>query len=265
MNKIQIIILALGVVLIQTSCRNPKDLVMFQDLQNNTNLYDVPADAPEYRIKPFDNLYLNIQTLDAEVNQLFNPSSGTGYGSGTSQMYGDRTSQYINGYMVNDEGFIKVPILGEIDVAGLTLAEAQDRITERAEEFLKEPNVKIKVLNFKVNVTGEVQNPGIYYNYEGSLNIIDAISMASGITNFANIEDVLVIRHNEDVTKTFNIDFSDKSVYTSEAFYLQPNDIVYIKPNKFKGRQENRTIYSLMLSTISTIMVATSIILNYSK
>lgn len=238
---------------------------MFRDLKNNMNLYDVPEDIPEYIIKPFDNLYLNILTLDAEVNSLFNPTGGTGYGSGTQQMYGDRTSQYINGYMVDEDGTITIPIVGKVSVAGLNLSEARERITERAEEYLVEPNVKVKVLNFKVNVTGEVIQPGIYYNYEGNLNIIDAISMARGITNYADIKNVLVIRHNEDVTKTFNLDFSNKSIYTSDAFYLQPDDIIYIKPNKFKGRQENNTIYSLMLSTFSTILVATSIILNYSN
>ncbi|MFW6326696.1 MAG: polysaccharide biosynthesis/export family protein [Bacteroidota bacterium] len=251
------------VVTVLTSCRSHKDLTMFRDLKDNANLYDVPEDAPEYRIKPFDNLYLSIQTLDAEVNQLFNPSAGgDGFGSSTQQMYGDRASQYINGYMVNSEGGIKIPILGQVDVAGLTLTEAQEQISQRAEEYLKEPNVKIKVLNFKVNITGEVGSPGIYYNYEGSLNILDAISMANGITDFANIEDVVVIRHNEDVTRTYNIDFSDTSIYTSEAFYLQPNDVIYIRPNKYKGLQESRTIYSLMLSTVSTIMIATSFILN---
>lgn len=267
MKKSKILNLLILILILQTSCRNPKDLVMFRDLENNQSLYDVPLDAPEYVVKPYDNLYVNILTLDPEMNNLFNPSAGggTGYGSGTQQMYGDRTSQYINGYMVAADGTIKIPILGNITVAGLNLSEAQELIAQRAEEYLKEPNVKVKVLNFKINVLGEVNNPGIFYNYEGSINILDAISMANGITNFAEIKDVVVIRHDEDVTKTFNLDFSNKDVYTSEAFFLQPDDVIYIKPNRFKGRQENRTVYSLMLSTVSTIMVATSIILNYTN
>lgn len=270
MNRIRIkestlIIYSLFVVLlIQTSCRSSKDLIMLQDFQDNLTLYDIPGAAPEYRIKPFDNLYLSILTLEPEVNQLFNPSS-SGTSSGTQQMFGDRASQYINGYMVAADGTITVPILGNVNVAGLNLAEAQERITRKAEEYLKEPNVKVKVLNFKVNVTGEVQSPGLYYNYEGSLNILDAISMANGITNYANLKDVLVIRHTEDVTRSFNIDLTDKSVYTSEAFYLQPNDIVYIRPNEYKRSNENNTIYSLVLSTISTILIATSIIISNTK
>jgi len=259
------ILLFFTLMLSLSSCRSSKDLLMFRDLKENMNLYDVTEDIPEYIIKPFDNLYLNILTLDEEVNSLFNPSGGTGYTSGTQQMYGDRTSQYINGYMVDEDGTITIPIVGKVGVAGLNLSEAREQISQRAEEYLVEPNVKVKVLNFKVNVTGEVNQPGIYYNYEGNLNIIDAISMARGITNYADIGNVLLIRHTEDLTKSYNLDFSNKSIYLSEAFYLQPDDIIYVKPNKFKGRQENTTIYSLMLSTISTLMLATSIILNYTN
>lgn len=238
---------------------------MFQDLSGNVSLYELPGDAPEYLIKPFDNLYLSILTLDPQVNQLFNPSTvgGNGMTSGTQQMYGDRASQYINGYMVTEEGFVSLPILGLIKVTGLNLQEAQEQIKQRAEEYLKEPNVKVKVLNFKVNVTGEVVKPDLYYNYEGNLNIIDAISMAGGITQFANLQDVLVIRHNENETKTYNLNLTNKSVYLSNVFYLQPNDIVYVKPNKYKRSNENSNIYSLILSTVSTVLVAATLLIKY--
>ena len=254
------------IILIFSSCRSSKDLTMFQDLQNNVTLYDIPGDAPEYRIKPFDNLYLSILTLEPEVNQLFNPSTGgSGVVSGTQQMYGDRASQYINGYMVAEDGTINVPILGNVLVAGLNLAQAQDTVRKRAEIYLREPNVKVKVLNFKVNVMGEVSSPGLYYNYEGNLNILDAIGMANGISNYANLRDVLVIRHNADATETFNLDLTDKSVYMSDVFYLQPNDVVYIRPNEYKRSRENSTVYSLVLSTISTLMVAATVIFNNVK
>lgn len=248
------------VILLYTSCRSSKDLIMLQDFEDNLTLYDIPGAAPEYRIKPFDNLYLSILTLDPEVNQIFNPSTSGTY-TGTSQMFGDRSSQYINGYMVALDGSINVPIVGKVVVAGLNLVEAQERITAKAKEYLKEPNVKVKVLNFKVNVTGQVRSPGLYYNYEGSLNIVDAISMANGITNFANLKDVLLIRHTEDFTRSFNLDLTDKSVYMSEAFYLQPNDVLYVRPNRHVRSSENNSIYSLILSTISTILVATTILI----
>ena len=249
---------------ILVSCRSSKDLTMFADLQNDTRLLQLPVDAPEYQIKSFDNLYISLMTLDPEVNQLFNPhmAGGGGYGAGTQQMFGETVSQYINGYMVDGEGNILLPIIGKIEVVGLNLYEAQEMIRVRAEAYLKDPNVKVKVLNFKVNVTGEVRNPGLYYNYEGSLNIIDAISMANGITEFADLSRVMVLRHAENETRTYNLNLKDHSIYSSDAFYLQPDDIVYIQPNKFKRYRENSNIYQLILSTVSTLMVVTTLFFN---
>ena len=266
MRRINYFFILSAVLLSLTSCRSAKDITMFQDMMDNETLYDLPKDAPEYRIKPFDNLYVSIRTLDEEINQLYNPSQeGGGYGTGTEQMYGGRVSQYINGYMVSAGGMVNIPILGKIQMADLNLMEAQEKIITVAKEHLKDPNVKVKILNFKVNVNGEVRNPGVYYNYEGKLNVVDAIGLANGITDYADIKDVIVIRHKEDFTKTFNLNFRSKDVYLSDAFYLQPNDIVYIPPNKYKRTRENNNIYSLILSTISTLLVATTLIINNSQ
>ncbi len=247
-------IILLGVLLL-SSCKLPRDLVYFQDLANNQTLFGSSVKVPYYKIRPFDNLYINIQTLDTDVNQLFNPSQGNNFFSGTQQMYGDLSSQYINGYLVEADGTISFPIIGIITVSGLTLIEAQNRIKARAMEYLKEPMVKVKILSFKVNVTGEVRNPGLYYNYQGKINVLEAISMAGGITDFAKIDNVVVIRQGKFNTHTHTLDFTSKSVFESDAFYLQPNDLVYIPPRPSKNTQINASTYSLGLSAISTILI----------
>lgn len=235
-----------------SSCRYPKQLTYLQDLEANQNLYGLPNQVPEYKIRSFDNLYVNIQTLDPEVNVLFNPNQGNSYYSSTQQNYGGLTSQYINGYLVDAAGSITFPIIGEVPVVGLSLMEAQKRIKIRAMEYLKEPTVKLKILSFKFNVTGEVRNPGLYYNYQGKVNVLEAISMASGVTDYAKIKKVLVIRQDKFNTKNHIIDLTKKDLFESEAYYLQPDDLVYIPPAKSKNTLNNST-YSIMLSTISTI------------
>lgn len=257
MKNSTVIFLFFVVAFSQFSCTSPKDIIMFQDLRQELELYDVPNHLTEHKIRPFDNLYLSILTLDPEVNKLFNPSlEGDGYNPGTQQMYGDKTSQFINGYRVSEDGTINLPILGEINFLGLTLEEAEKHLKAKAEEYLKKPTVQVKLLNFKVNVSGEVTVPGLYYNYEGRLNIIDAISMANGVTQYADIKNIIVIRQTRRSTKSFKLNFTDRSVYSSDVFYLQPNDIVYIPPNKFKRQMEYNSTYSLILSTISTVLVA---------
>ena len=263
MRRLNIFHLLIILAFLQTACNSTKKITMFQDSYDNINRIDVPKKAQKYKIKPYDNLYLYVKTLDPEVNLQFDPSlKGDGISPGTQQMYGTPTSQYINGYRVSSDGTITLPILGKIKFAGLTLSEAHDLLLTKAKEYLKEPTVQLKLLNYKINLTGEVTSPGIYYNYEENVNILDAISMANGLTKFADIEKVLVKREDKNTIKTYLINFTDNSVFSSEAYYLQPNDIVYIPPNKLKRRDEKYDSYSQILQTISTIAVAVALFMN---
>lgn len=247
-----------------TSCSSTKNIQMFQESKNDSREVYIPPAPPEIKIKPLDNLYVSIKTLDEEVNRIFNPSitGGSGYSSGTSSNYGDPTSQYINGYRVSKDSTISLPVLGKINFVGLSLEEAKDRLRTRAEEFLREPTVEIKFLNYRVNLSGEIRSPGVYYNYEGSLNIYDAISMANGITDFADLRGVVIKRQNSNGISTHHVNLTDNSVFTSEVFYLQPNDLVYIPPDTLKRRRENSDTYGRFLSTISTLIVAVAFFLN---
>lgn len=255
-------LLALSLV-IHSSCSNTRDIAMFQETKNNVTRYHIPNKGKEHKIKPHDNLYISILTLDPEINILFNPSfPGNGIMSGTEQMYGSPASQYINGYMISEEGAINLPILGEIKLAGLNLKQAEEQLKIKAEEYLKEPIIQVKYLNYKVNVSGEIRRPGIYYNYEGNINILDAIDMAMGITDYANLKNVIVKRHIGERITTYNVDLTDNSIFSSEVFYLQPNDMIYIPPSNLKRRRENSQTYSQVLSTISTLLVAAALFIN---
>ncbi len=255
----------LGIIAVSAilfSCQSTKNLAYFDDIERDQFIYGVSQKAPEYRISPYDILYINIVTLDKDANELFNPHQGEGYFTGTQQMFGDLTSQYINGYQVEPNGTITFPIIGTLSFSGLTLIEAQNRIREKALEYLKEPSVQVKTLSFKVNVTGEVVNPGMYYTYQGKMNILEAISLANGITNYAKLKKVVVVRQGKYDTRTILVDLTKKSLFESEAYFLQPNDMVYITPDKFKSNSLNTPAYSLVLSaisTISTILIAISL------
>lgn len=263
MKKSLIFHSSLIVIIFQISCSSTKDIVMFQAPEKDLNQFYVPQRVTEHKIVPFDNLYLSVLTLDPEVNKLFDPSlAGNGLSSGTEQMYGTPTSQHINGYRVSAKGTITLPIIGKIILAGLSLNEAQDRLRERTEEYLKEPTVQVKFLNYKVNISGEIKNPGIYYNYEGSINLLDAISMANGTTDYADLKNVMVKRYHGDRIYTHKINLTDNSVFSSDIYYLQPNDLVYIPPSELKRRRENSDTYSKILSTISTLLVAVALFMN---
>lgn len=258
-HSLLFILFITGVVLF-SSCHMAKDITYFQDIEKEQSLFGIPEEVPEYRIRPLDNLYINIYTKHEATNRLYNLWQETNNSfTGSLQMQAGLPSHYINGYQVEQSGKITFPILGEIQVAGLTLLEAQRRIKEMAEEHLIDPSVRVRILSFKVNVTGEVRNPGMFYNFQGKLNVIDAISMANGITDDAKINKILVVRQEKFSTKTYNLDLTSKKIFESEAFYLQPDDLIYIPPGKLKNRNFSN-VYSV-ISTLSTVVIALSYLL----
>ncbi|MDP4282096.1 MAG: polysaccharide biosynthesis/export family protein [Bacteroidota bacterium] len=221
-----------------------------------------PDSVPDYRIGRNDILYISILTMNPDVNQMFSPMQGNSTMSvGTQQMYGDLTSQYLNGYEVNAAGNIVLPIMGTVHVGGLTLADAQDTVQVRAGQFLKDAAVKLKLLSFRVTVMGEVNSPGVYYNYRNNLTVLEAISMAKGLTDYASPKRVLVIRQTIKGKENFYLDLSGKNALNSPAYYLKNDDVVYVEPEKYKQVKVNAPLYSIMLSAISTAIVVFSFVI----
>ncbi|MFW6327364.1 MAG: polysaccharide biosynthesis/export family protein [Bacteroidota bacterium] len=244
-------------LLIQFSCSNTQEITMLRDISADRSIYELsPKEPPEHRISPTDILYLNIMTLEPEINEIFNPSrTGNNNQTGTDRMYGSPAGQYLNGYIVADDGTVSIPIIGKIEMAGLTLSEAEERLRARAEEYLKQPSVQVKFLNYKITIAGEVREPNLLYNYERNVNIFDAISMANGITEYADLTNVLVVRKTNGTSHTYRVDATSRNIYSSEVFYLLPNDFIYIPPTNLKRTRDNTNVYSLVLSAISTLIV----------
>ena len=188
-----------------TSCRSTKTMKYFQDVYDGVQ-QSVPANAPEYLIKTEDNLYVNVQSMNMEVNQLFSPSKTASYGGGTQSDFGQLSSQYLNGYPVNQGGMILLPVIGEVSVVGMTEESAKDAIQKRVAEYYKDATVKVKILTYKITVLGEVRNPGVYYNYDKSITILDALGMANGTTDDASIRNVLVLRTTANGKKSYRLD-----------------------------------------------------------
>ncbi|MBN2774040.1 MAG: polysaccharide biosynthesis/export family protein, partial [Prolixibacteraceae bacterium] len=133
-------LLILGLI-IQTSCKSTEEITMFKEsIEDNAPVRIYKSAPAEHRINLFDNLFIRILTLDPEVNKLYNPGMAENAVS-TDQMFGSPTGQYINGYRVGADSMISLPMLGEINLVGLNLKEAEALITEKAKEDLKEPVV----------------------------------------------------------------------------------------------------------------------------
>jgi polysaccharide export outer membrane protein len=244
-------------LLIFSSCRSNKDLTIFRDITTQQTLKGYPDLPPEHHINEFDNLYVSIVSSNKEMNEIYNPafSETSGRATNSSLIYTQVPGQYIYGYQIDANGDISLPLIGKVNVRGLTLRQSEAAIHAKAKEYLKELSVKVRLLNYKVTVMGEVVKPGVYYNYNYNFTVMDAISEANGITNHADLENVLVIRPTAQGSLTFNLNLSTKEALVSKAYYLQPNDIVIIKPARYKNVQLRAPVYTLVLSTSAAILL----------
>lgn len=244
------------------SCRSSKELIYLKDVTSNDIIKGLPASVTEHILKTGDILYVSIKSTNADVNQLYNPESTMeGTTSQSYQKFTTPSGAYLYGFEIDKEGEVKLPMLGNIKLSGHTQSEAEQIVQKKADESLTAAIVKVKLLNFKITVMGEVRNPGVYYNYNNSINLIEALAMASGNTDFATIKDVMVVRPSADGNKTFMLDLTSKDVYSSEAFYLHPNDNIIVRPDKNKSTQLNSQAYSLFLSTTSVLVTVLGFLL----
>ncbi|PLX01542.1 MAG: hypothetical protein C0595_14305, partial [Marinilabiliales bacterium] len=134
----------------------------------------------DYRIQPGDNLYVRVVSLDEQTTILLNP-----LGSGNSQVSSD-ASVYLNSYTVNESGYLDFPLTGEIFVKNMNTEEIKETLSKELREYLKEFVVIVKLVNFNITLLGEVNRPGQYKIYQNRINIFEAVSMASDLTDFAN-------------------------------------------------------------------------------
>jgi polysaccharide export outer membrane protein len=210
-----------------------------------------PKTRPEYKIQTRDILYIRVYSLDPDINNLINQTAG-----GSQQnMFQNEPNLYINGYTVNDSGYVEVPILGQIKVTEKTMDEAIASIRQRAARFVKDATIIVKLVSFKFSVLGEVRRPGTYSNFNNQLTVLEAISMAGDVTDYGNRKKILVLRPNKEGTKTFRLDLTSKKILTSDGFFLLPNDIVYVEPIKSKSFLINIPTFALILTTISTLIL----------
>jgi polysaccharide biosynthesis/export protein len=241
------------------SCRSSEELIYLNDAADKEKTSSLPVQSAEHILKPSDILYISIKSMNPEVNALFNPESSMDQNSGSSTKFESPNGAYLYGYEVDPGGNIKLPMLGSLTVAGFTVKEVEPLVQKKADEFIKDAIVKVKLLNFKITVLGEVKAPGIYYVYNNTITVLEAIALASGNTDYAKIKKVMIVRRTSDGNQSFLLDLSKKNVFMSEAFLLHPNDYVIIQPDKSKDLALNSPAYSLFFSTVALILAVVTL------
>ncbi|GAB3041950.1 polysaccharide biosynthesis/export family protein [Spirosoma pulveris] len=213
-------------------------------------------------IKAGDILSVQVSSLSPEATAFFNPYAAMTAMTGVTAQQNNPTTPipYTPGYLVSEDGQIELPLMGRQTVAGLTNSQAAAQIKQKLLEYLKEPTVNVRNLNFQISVSGEVARPSVFSISNEQISLPAALGLAGDITIYGQRTNILVIRE-ENGKRTFNrVDLTKRDVFTSPFYYLRPNDIVYVEPGKARITNADRTyqLIPIMLSALSFIAIVVS-------
>ena len=258
MNRINILAL-LVISLLTSGCMSYEKSVY---LRSDKQMEETGQPATfEYHVMPKDELTITVSTSDPEVSAPFYRKIGLTKNQSTPGQGMDNAK--LLDYLVDNSGFIDFPVLGKIKVEGLTTRECEALIREKLQTHLSEvPTVTVRVSNFKVSVLGEVKNPGMYQVEDEHVNIFQALALAGDMTLNSVRDDVELLRVDARGNKqVVHLDLTKADIIESPYYYLQQNDIVYVKPTKERVRSNSmNTNTSSWISWLSLAATIASLI-----
>jgi len=221
--------------------------------------WDVSPIPPKHHLEIGDILMIKVISRNEESNNLFNIENNTNSANTTLTA----ANLYLNGFTISQEGTIDIPNVGKVFVLNQTLEEAEETILQKAEDYLINPFVVVKLANFEFTILGEINAPGNYPVYKESLTIYDAIAISGDITDYGNLKKVKIIRSYKNKKQVYHIDLTDTNVLVSDFYYLRNNDLIYIQPLRFKGFRKSQS--QVLLSTLTTIAVLFNVYLKITE
>lgn len=244
--KLNYIILIL--VLTLSSCASKKDILYLQDASQNSSAEIMYQNST---IQPNDILKIRVESIIPEAARPYNRGA-----SGTTANNSIELLQ-LEGYLVNNEGIISYPVLGEIELFKLTTNEAEEKIRQMLIDggHLNNPTVTIRIINSKVTVLGEVNVPGTYSFTEQNITLLQALGYAGDLTINGKRDDIIMTRDVDGVRKITHIDITNTEFMNSEYFYIKTNDVIIVNPNNPRVKNSG------FIGDIGTVLGFASLIL----
>jgi polysaccharide export outer membrane protein len=262
MNKIYAV-LALALIILSSSCISQKELTYLQEQEGQTDSLRVLTEVQKpYRVQINDILNVQVKALDQETTQILNPTGDANLNASSQER------AYFDGFTVDLRGNIRIPILGQLQVLGLTTEEIQDLIEQRLlEEQFKDTAqifVTVKLAGLRYTATGEVGSPGTNVLFQERVNIFEALANVGDVALTGNRKEVMIIRQYPQGQEIHYVDLTDRAVMQSPFYYIQPNDMIYVKPLKQKswgtgttGTQTLGTVAAVFGLVTTTILLLT--------
>jgi polysaccharide export outer membrane protein len=250
-NKILLLLCVVSIAFF-SSCVSKKDIVYFQ---NDAIEQEKVSNSFKTIIKPDDLLQITITALDVEAVRPFNLASVT-YSATSNAAMGQAQLQT---YLVDTKGEIEFPVLGKIKIGGLTRDKAINLLKSKlSPNYIKDPNVNIRITNYKISLLGDVKRPGTYNIPNERITILDALALAGDVNISGQRNNVLIIREEAGEKKQYRVDLRSNQLLTSPVYYLQQNDVVYVEPNyasvQSASSNSNTTLFISLTGLIITIV-----------
>ena len=214
------------VILLSYSCASHSELVNFDQGPEFPYSPQAISNFKPISIQADDILHITVHSIDPIAAQPFNTINTAGANAGAN----NRDVLQLNGYLVDQDGMIDFPVLGRVNLGGQTVQGAKDVLLEKLRLYLKDPVVNLRLLNFRINITGEVRSPGAFSIPNERVTVLEALAMAGDLTPFANRERILLAREINGERTFGYIDLNSSEVFNSPYFFLQQNDLLYVEP-----------------------------------
>lgn len=248
----------LFISLLFSSCVTRKQLTYLQGDENSAD-QTFELSRSKYKVQPNDILNITFKSLDEETNTLFN--SG---GSGNTNLAGNSGDLlfYIRGFRVASTGEIDLPVLGLVQVRGLDIEEIKEHLQKRLKEYFNEDVfVSVQLGGIQYSVIGDVANPGRYVIYQNQVNIFQALAQAGDITIVGDKTEVMILRQEGDGVKVIHLDLTDSKVIENPYFFIQPNDVINVKPLIQKSLGIGTTGFQTFASVLGVIVSSLTLII----
>lgn len=214
-----------------SSCISHESLVNFNEGPSFPSTPQGIANFQPLTIQPDDILHILVHSLNQEAVLPFNMIDMSRAGANIN-----RDAMQLNGYLVDEEGYIDFPVLGRIKVSELPIREIKAEISNRltAGGYLKDPVINIRILNYRVKVMGEVASPGVYQLTNEKVSVMEALTLAGDITQYGRRDSILIVREKEGEQQFGYIDLNSTESFRSPFFFMQQNDLLYVQPERTK-------------------------------
>lgn len=257
--------LLIVLALVLCSCNAQRNVLYLQNIESGAE--SVVAENSIIKIKPLDQIKIVVNSKNPELAIPFNSSSNYNALTGSIMSNTTGSDSSIQTLTVDSEGYISMPILGEVKCAGLTRDELAKSIETLIREggYIQDPSVNVRFASLSLSIMGEVNKPGRYDIRNDQISIFEALALAGDMTIYGSRNDVIVVREQDGKNVVTKLDLRSPEVFNSPCYYLEQNDVVIVNPNKYKAAtseiNQNRSFWISLTSTAISLATFLTVIL----